>query len=202
MDYIKGQTLAHVWGSLSFWGKLKVAWTLRGYVRQLRTLKAPPGAPPGPISYTDGPLKAENWVLSDPDKLRGPFHSYADLIRFFEGKIRMTLEIYPNLPNNNPVRTTKFDFSEPLVLNHLDINPRNVIVGEDGRLWLIDFGQAGYYPPWFEYISTLRQCLWEYCCRNTYDMTDWKAFIPFICGLYFEQEALHWEISASLMYRR
>jgi thiamine kinase-like enzyme len=33
---------------------------------------------------------------------------------------------------------------------HLDFNQRNVILDEGGKVWLIDLGLAGAYPPWFE----------------------------------------------------
>lgn len=50
-----------------------------------------------------------------------------------------------------------FDDSAPLVFTHQDINMRNLIVGDDGCLWLIDFGWAGWYPLWFEYVVMKRQ---------------------------------------------
>lgn len=50
MDYIPGLTLDHIWPNLSIWRKVRVAFTLRRYVRQLRHLKAPATTPPGPLS--------------------------------------------------------------------------------------------------------------------------------------------------------
>ena len=50
MDYIPGPTLAHVWPTFSTWQKIRVAFTLRRYVRQLRRLKASATTPPGPLS--------------------------------------------------------------------------------------------------------------------------------------------------------
>ncbi|TFK94582.1 hypothetical protein K466DRAFT_593419 [Polyporus arcularius HHB13444] len=127
MDYIEGPTLAHVWPTLSTWRKCLVAFTLRRYVRQLRRLQAPPG--------------------SD----RGPFASYAELSAFFNDRHRRALDEYwRNVPQDDPARKDLFDDSEPLVLTHQDLNLRNIVVGEGGRLWLIDFAWAGYYPPWFE----------------------------------------------------
>ncbi|THG93599.1 hypothetical protein EW026_g7679 [Hermanssonia centrifuga] len=38
MDFVDGQQLRHVWPTLSIWGKLRVAWTLRSYIRQLRRI--------------------------------------------------------------------------------------------------------------------------------------------------------------------
>jgi thiamine kinase-like enzyme len=44
------------------------------------------------------------------------------------------------LPRDDPSRNDLFDYFEPLVLTHQDLNVRNVIVGEDGRLWIVDWG--------------------------------------------------------------
>jgi thiamine kinase-like enzyme len=57
------------------------------------------------------------------------------------------------LPRYHPSRNDLFDNSEPLVLTHQDLNLRNLIVGEDGHLWIIDWGWAGYHPWWFEYVA-------------------------------------------------
>ena len=61
------------------------------------------------------------------------------------------------LSEDHPSRKQRFDNLEALVLTHQDIKPRNIIVGEDGRLWMIDWAWPGYYPPWFEYVAMKRQ---------------------------------------------
>lgn len=33
---------------------------------------------------------------------------------------------------------------------HLDFNQSNVILDDTGKVWLIDWGLSGAYPPWFE----------------------------------------------------
>ncbi len=91
------------------------------------------------------------------------------------------------LPEDHPWRKERFDDSEPLVLTHQDINPRNIIVGEDGRIWMIDWAWSGYYPPWFEYITMLRQAGVEINIGSNHQY--WETFIPFICGPWFKQEA-------------
>ena len=50
-----------------------------------------------------------------------------------------------------------FDDSAPLVLTHQDLNMRNLIVGDDGRLWVIDWAWSGFYPRWFEFVAMGRQ---------------------------------------------
>lgn len=39
MEYIDGQTLDSCWNSLTLFSKLRIAWTLRSYVAQLRRLR-------------------------------------------------------------------------------------------------------------------------------------------------------------------
>jgi len=52
---------------------------------------------------------------------------------------------------------TTFDDSQPLVLAHQDLNPRNFIVGDDSHMWLVDWAWAGFYLPWFEFVAMRRQ---------------------------------------------
>lgn len=46
MSRVQGRTLASAWQDLGFIAKLRVAWTLRGYISQLRTLRS---SVPGPL---------------------------------------------------------------------------------------------------------------------------------------------------------
>jgi thiamine kinase-like enzyme len=48
-----------------------------------------------------------------------------------------------------PTDIPRFRFDD-FVLTHQDISPRNLILATDGRLWLIDWGDAGIYPTGFE----------------------------------------------------
>ncbi|TFK94596.1 hypothetical protein K466DRAFT_476140 [Polyporus arcularius HHB13444] len=185
MDYIDGPTLAQVWPTLPKWRKCMVAFTLRRYVRQLRRLQAPPGAPPGPLSAQGSARKCESPVFGPVQSHRGPFASYAEFSAFFNERQRRALDSR-NVPQDDPARKDLFDDSEPLVLTHQDLNLRNIVMGEGGRLWLIDFAWAGYYPPWFEYVATQRQS--EDARVSGTDDEFWKVLIPFICGPYFRQE--------------
>ena len=137
MDYIPGRTLAEVWSTYSVWKKIRVAFTLRSYIRQLRRLKASPSTPPGPLS-AHGPRTCDlPSIFGCIVSYRGPFASYPEFSAFFNDRCKMGLD-YSDVPEDHPWRREPFDDSSPLVLSHMDLNPRNIIVGEDGRLWLID----------------------------------------------------------------
>lgn len=84
---------------------------------------------------------------------RGPFHSYADFTGFFHERMELLKRIRRKQNFPMPHLVGKMDDSEPLVLTHQDLNPRNILVGEYGRLWLIDFGMTGFYPPWVEFVT-------------------------------------------------
>ncbi|KAJ3811126.1 kinase-like domain-containing protein [Lentinula aff. lateritia] len=196
-DYIKGPTLANAWSTYSIWQKIGVAFTLRRYVRQLRRLKASPSTPPGPIG-ADGPRICESPIFGQVQSHRGPFASYAELTAFFNQRAKMAYDAI-ELPEDHPSRKQRFDNSEALVFTHQDINPRNIIVGEDGRLWIIDWAWSGYYPPWFEYVAMSRQLENEEVIGS--DHKYWDLLIPFVCGPYFEQDKWLSKMSRGLYYR-
>ncbi|KAJ2962731.1 hypothetical protein NUW54_g14321 [Trametes sanguinea] len=89
-----------------------------------------------------------------------------------------------------------FDDSQPLVLTHGDLNLRNILVGEGGRLWLIDWGDAGFYPPWFEFVTTRLQ---QYQGVDPGDWV-WDLVIPFICDPYYKQELWYMHTRRGLNY--
>ena len=196
MDYIPGQTLAHVWPTFSTWRRVCVAFTLRRYIRQLRRLKASPTTPPGPLS-AHGPRRCESPIFGQVQSDSGPFASYFDLSAFFNERHGMAMDA-KKVPQDDPCRNDLFDDSEPLVLTHQDLNLRNIIFGDDGRLWIIDWAWAGYYPPWFEYVAMKRQNEDE-SISGTND-PFWKAMVPFICGPHFRQESWLLRMSQGLYF--
>ncbi|KAF8883160.1 hypothetical protein CPB84DRAFT_191509 [Gymnopilus junonius] len=137
MDYIKGRTLFKAWPTYSLYRKFMVAWSLRNYVRQLRRLMAPTSTtPPGPISV-HGACTCDLTSLIGQQNLRGPFEFYSDFVSLFNTAWSSAVK-HSKAPQNHPSRKEQFEDLGPqtLVLSHLDINPRNIIVDDDDRLWL------------------------------------------------------------------
>ena len=183
MDYIPGRQLSEVWPSLSFLGRLRIAITLRRYIRQLRSIRHPRSAVPGPLC-TKEPRMCESPIFGQVRSNRGPFASYRELSAFFNDRLRRVLE------SPVPVSSSdmgNFDDSMPLVLTHQDLNMRNFIVGDDGRLWVVDWAWAGFYPRWFEFVAMERQAENEETLTGKKE-AQWDAMIPFICDPYFRQE--------------
>ncbi|KAH9913539.1 kinase-like domain-containing protein [Fomitopsis serialis] len=190
MDYIPGRQLSHVWPEMPLWKKLRVVFTLHDYVRQLRTIRRPRSTIPGPVAPLGHPARKCSSPLFDTKyDWRGPFASLDELAAFFNDRYRIALVAQRVGPAQAKarVRADPFDDRGPLVLTHQDINMRNIIVGEDGRLWLIDWAWAGFYPRWFEYVAMRIQSSHE---ETVVDRKEplWDLLVPFICGPYYRQD--------------
>ena len=111
---------------------------------------------------------------------RGPFETYADLTNFFNDRLSQILISEGSSTSLGSLTT--FDNSQPLVFCNQYLNPDNFIVGDDGRLWLVDWPFAGFYPPWFEFATMRIQAKYDK------QYPHWDAIIPLVCGWYFEQE--------------
>ncbi|KAI0676462.1 kinase-like domain-containing protein [Trametes maxima] len=146
LEYVHGDTLDACWDDLSNWQKLRIAFTLRNYVRQLRRIRTPQTEKqvPGPI--TDDPSHPLPCYTPALGEYRvDAFASYNQLRDWMNGRYRVTERLH-----REHVGWPPFDDSEPLVFVHGDLCLRNIILGTDNRVWLIDFGCAGVYPCWFE----------------------------------------------------
>lgn len=64
------------------------------------------------------------------------------------------LEMYISRRMTGELKGQSFEVDK-LVLNHNDIAPRNIIWMPDGRICLIDWAHAGYYPRLFEMVVSL-----------------------------------------------
>ncbi|KAM5463182.1 hypothetical protein MauCBS54593_007592 [Microsporum audouinii] len=71
---------------------------------------------------------------------RGPFRDITAMEAWFNRK----LEICQSF-KQAPDTVLLFSFNK-LVLTHQDIAPRNLILDPKGKVWLIDWGDAGIYP--------------------------------------------------------
>ncbi|OBZ76010.1 hypothetical protein A0H81_03299 [Grifola frondosa] len=158
MQYIEGRTLDKCWSELGPLRKLRIAWTLRGYISQLRRLRR---SVPGTL---DGSA-CQGFPFSIYDA--GPFASYDDMTAWFNHKLDVCQRMHKAPPD-----APRFDSSWPLVFTHMDLFPRNILLADDGTLFVIDWGKSGFYPSWFEYAG-----MWDYTSP-----LSWKILVPFIAG--------------------
>lgn len=167
LEYIPGRQLRLVWPALSDLQRFIIAWTLRLYINNLRakSIAHPRSHIPGPLADVPQAIHGPAWLAFH--RPIGPFHSYAQLSK--------------HCNKWRPRNRTNFDDSKPLVLTHGDIHMHNIIVGNDGRLWVVDWGCAGFYPPWFEYIGI------SPAADATRAPKSWKDLVPLVTGVWETQ---------------
>lgn len=180
MDYIHGHRLDHIWPQLSIWSKLRVAWILRSYIRQLRSITRGSSPVPGPLGpyprpYPEGTI--------DPLRQRGPFSDATELTAFLNSRSTSIRRVSIPPEYENP---------EPLVFTHADLNMRNIILDDDGRVWLIDWGWSGFYPRSWEFISMALQAEAHPSGQTP---LSWRRCVPFITSPDFRR--YRWSIGFS-----
>ncbi|KAF8626002.1 hypothetical protein AX17_006725 [Amanita inopinata Kibby_2008] len=151
MEYIEGTDLASAWPKMNIWRKFRVAWTIRRYVKQLRGLKLPEPDVPGPFDDSGRPLRCKGHFFTNDGA--GPFASRRDMWAWFERKQRVAT--YFQARHDLKCSRASFVDSEPFVLVHGDISLRNIRIGTDGTVWLLNWTSAGIYPKSFEYCSIM-----------------------------------------------
>ena len=158
---------------------------------------------PGPIASDDQIRRPRAQMIGGQlGRSRAPFGSYAEMSAWWNERYAMSMECAPQRHEGAPPEP--FDDSAPLVLTHCDLNMRNILVGDDGRLYLIDWELSGFYPPWFEYVN------WRFWVwiglggeGGKLDRTDrlWNILIPFITlGPYNRQERWYSRVLPALAY--
>ena len=63
---------------------------------------------------------------------------------------------------------------------HQDLVMRNIILGKDGKIWLVDWGMSGFYPPWFEHVTMV------YATERCTTSVSWNLLTPFITDPFFK----------------
>ncbi|KIJ62695.1 hypothetical protein HYDPIDRAFT_30287 [Hydnomerulius pinastri MD-312] len=125
--------------------------------------------------------KAQRFARRDLSRFRGhldipPFASYEALNEWFNDRLKDSKQW-------KKVRWVSPPFNHdgvPLVFTrHQDLGMQNIIIGEDGRVWLIDFGLAGFYPEYFDYADMMASA-----DKNP---SSWNELIPVMAGNHKER---------------
>jgi aminoglycoside phosphotransferase (APT) family kinase protein len=135
MDYINGQQIDECWDSLDADARHSVVVQVTQMVRDMQSIVLPQ---PGPIA--GGPSRGHLFT----DYSAGPFKCAREMEGWFNHKLEMC-QYYKRASQDLP----PFKFTQ-FVLTHQDISPRNLILDDTGQVWMIDWADAGAYPPAFE----------------------------------------------------
>ncbi|EPE35578.1 Protein kinase-like (PK-like) [Glarea lozoyensis ATCC 20868] len=139
MDYISGPTVQECWESLDVHQRQSAADQVASMVNTMQS--RPLDLPSGPVGATGDLCFEGPWFTEDG---AGPFPTLKDLEDWCNHKVDISI-LFKDIPSDSP----RFKF-EQLVFTHQDIAPRNNILDVQGKVWMIDWGLAGAYPPGFE----------------------------------------------------
>ncbi|KAJ3507697.1 hypothetical protein NLJ89_g6157 [Agrocybe chaxingu] len=180
-EFVEGRMLLDCWGSLSIFKKFRVACTLRMYLRQIHRLtRSTPGSivegrPIYGNVYDDGQR-----MLYRPLESSKKFHQWIhDLLK--EGWLEYSFNLAGSMREDGeydptilpPEPPSPSDGDDKLVFIHGDLSPSNIILSDDGTLWLIDWADAGYYPEWMEAVAS-----WRYESHSR----SWRYLLRFVVG--------------------
>ncbi|GJN67873.1 phosphotransferase family protein [Purpureocillium lilacinum] len=132
MSLVSGDTLQARWGSMSESEREAVCQKLRPMVNAWRTLPQEGGEP---YVGSLGQRPLNDIILSDRPNFAGPFFG-EDAVQQFQGACGIAI-----------------DENVPVVFTHADICPPNILLtpGPDPKVAaVIDWGQAGWYPSYWE----------------------------------------------------
>jgi hypothetical protein len=182
MDLVRNsRPLDQCWPSLSFWGKLKIILTMRHYIRQLLAISDPSRtATPGPLSI---PPSACEGLVFDGEGYAGICPTIHALAEYFH-KMHWKRE-HRTSKLRSPLKRGRLDdslFSPPLVFTHNDLSMSNILLDNEGRLWLVDFEFAGFYPRWFEFVAM------RFAAGMNPTPNSWQVATLFMAEPYLEVE--------------
>ncbi|KAF4960781.1 hypothetical protein FGADI_724 [Fusarium gaditjirri] len=140
MDYIKGSTIDKSWQSLDTATKETIAQQVADVIDKMQSTILS-HMPVGPIGRPKDAKFQGPWFT---DYGAGPFDTVRELEDWCNHKIDVGIMVKQLTPE-----TTRFEFKD-VVLTHQDLALRNLILDNDMKLWVIDWGCAGVYPKGFE----------------------------------------------------
>lgn len=170
MSYIDGRLLDEVWSELSDSSRDDVQQQLYQFIRELRQSES---ECPGPI----GCGVSEGAFFTDYGA--GPFISKDEMEAWFNERLAVCREFGITDEGQKGFR----GLFRRLVMCHMDLHPRNVILDSQGKAWLIDWGYAGMYPPYFE-TATISRYGREPYFRGLMDLLGDKKYNEEISRLF------------------
>ncbi|KAG0705794.1 hypothetical protein DFH29DRAFT_996449 [Suillus ampliporus] len=78
----------------------------------------------------------------------GPSASYDEMTDWLNHKLDVSQRT-----KRAPLDAPRFDNSWPLVFTHQHLCPRNIMLGRDVKVYMVDWEGSGFYPSWFEYVD-------------------------------------------------
>jgi len=142
MDYVDGPSLDSCWEWIHLEAQMNIVTQVADMINELQSKRSDT---PGVIG---GSMSRGKWFS---DYGAGPFPTKEIFEKWINWKLALSQYYHQAAMDIPPIECPYF------VLTHGDITPRNLIVDADKKVWLIDWGCAGFYPPIFEAASAKHQ---------------------------------------------
>ncbi|OIW22755.1 kinase-like protein [Coniochaeta ligniaria NRRL 30616] len=153
MENIPGATLQSQWPVLTDDEKGSIARQLRNNLDMLREIPSP-----GYFGALGKEKLSDNvfWTDEDISSINGPFATSEELVnglvqRYIrDGGERMLhkaayyARVLPGIFQ-----------ADRSVFTHNDLQPKNIIIRPDGKVAIVDWAAAGWYPPYWEYATAM-----------------------------------------------
>lgn len=156
MDRVQGSTVEQLWPNIGIWSTVRIAWQLRAAIRTYSAL----------TSQTTGGLHSGNAQSEWLQGIYGPVLHASPAA--FTNYLNWWLTDHP-VWDPDPRPELFLSPAKEHVLVHQDLAPRNMIVDDNGKLWIVDWGYAGFYPAYMEVMRMeARNRAMEWICENTW----------------------------------
>ncbi|KAF5236911.1 hypothetical protein FANTH_11084 [Fusarium anthophilum] len=139
MEYVQGLSIDKSWQSFDTSTKETIAQQVADVIEKMQSIVLN-NMPVGPIGRAQDEKFQGPWFT---DYGAGPFNTLRELEDWCNHKIDVGILVKQLTPE-----TQRFEFKD-IVLTHQDLALRNLVLDEDMKVWIIDWGCAGVYPKRF-----------------------------------------------------
>lgn len=141
MERVHGLTLEQLWPTLGLWRTLRLAWKLGAFLRTMRGITSPT------MGGLSTGVTTSEWFQDE----YGPARHASPAV--FSGYLTWWLtECQPHWHKPRPELILQ-PHENHFQFVHQDLVPLNMIMDDRGKLWIVDWGHAGYYPAYMEYLG-------------------------------------------------
>lgn len=173
MEYIPGQSLDN-WADLEVSQKEDIAKQLAAHFAELRAL--PPlgvfgRALPSEYGNLDkGTLPDFMFRTIEGDEFGGPFNTVQQVGKALTDVMRANSDAHAERSKLYDRIIPEILKEGPPVFTHGDLQRKNIILRDDGKVFIIDWGLSGWFPECWEYGYTM-------FAAGDFE-TDWHEYIP------------------------
>ncbi|CAG8578544.1 15656_t:CDS:2 [Acaulospora colombiana] len=185
MERIQGKTLEQLWSSIGWFRTLLYSWQLRKIVKRMRESVSVRGGGLASGRYFSPHLEGMNPLV----RHISPTH-LAEHLNWWLVSCRPT--------TLTPRHDLVLRPLEHHVFTHQDLAPRNIIVDPQNRLWIVDWGYAGYFPIYVEYTGMHHHAMdWVNGPSFKARLARWRWFFLrwIVAGSYSTEARAMFEIS-------